>query len=173
MQRSVPFKGPLTTYPIFFTMKKLILIAATIFALPAIAFADANETSCASADSLAQDSAVNHSQTAINCCNHENPQFPGGENAMYDWLANNMNYPTEADEEGAKERVLVSFVVEKDGSITNVRVMQSSLPALDAEAVRLINAMPRWTPGKLNGVIKRVTYNLPINFKRLKARTIH
>lgn len=95
----------------------------------------------------------------------QKPQFPGGEEAMYKWLGSNINYPAAASEEGVQGRVVVEFVVGKDGSISNVRVVRSRHPALDKEAVRVIKAMPKWVPGRNNGQPVKVTYTLPVSFK--------
>ncbi len=95
----------------------------------------------------------------------QKPSFPGGEAAMYTWLGNNIVYPPAASEEGAQGRVVVEYVVGKDGSITNVRVVRPRHPALDREAVRVVSAMPTWVPGRNNGQPVKVTYTLPVTFK--------
>lgn len=95
----------------------------------------------------------------------QKPQFPGGEAEMYKWLGANIVYPPAAAEEGVSGRVVVEFVVGKDGSITNVRVVRPRHPALDKEAVRVVKAMPKWIPGRNNGQPVKVTYTLPVTFK--------
>lgn len=95
----------------------------------------------------------------------QKPEFNGGEAAMYKWLSDNIVFPTIAAEEGVQGRVVVEFVVGKDGSISNVRVVRPRHPALDKEAVRVVKAMPAWIPGRNNGQPVKVTYTLPINFK--------
>lgn len=95
----------------------------------------------------------------------QKPQFPGGEAAMYKWLGDNIVYPAAASEEGVQGRVVVEFVVGKDGSITNARVVRPRHPALDKEAVRVIKSMPKWVPGRNNGQPVKVTYTLPVTFK--------
>ena len=95
----------------------------------------------------------------------QKPEFPGGTAAMYTWLSNNINYPAAASEEGIQGKVTVQFIVEKNGSISNVKVVRGKHPALDAEAKRVVSKMPRWTPGRNNGQPVRVTYNLPVTFK--------
>ena len=92
------------------------------------------------------------------------PQFPGGMPAMMKWLTDNMKYPKEAQDAKQQGRVIVSFTVEKDGSITDVRVVKSVAPALDEEAIRVVKAMPKWNPGMQNGEPVRVKYNVPISF---------
>ena len=95
----------------------------------------------------------------------QKPEFPGGTSEMYKWLSNNINYPTEAAEDGVQGKVTVSMIIEKDGRITNVHVVRGRHPALDKEAVRAVKSMPRWNPGRNNGQPVRVTYDLPISFK--------
>ena len=91
--------------------------------------------------------------------------FPGGDAALYKWLSAQINYPADAAEAGITGRVIVSFVIEKDGSISNARVVRSIHPSLDAEAIRIVKKMPKWIPGKNNGQTVRVEYTLPISFK--------
>lgn len=95
----------------------------------------------------------------------QKPQFPGGEAEMYKWLGSNIVYPPAAAEEGVSGRVVVEFVVGKDGSITNVHVVRQRHPALDKEALRVVKAMPKWIPGRNNGQPVKVTYTLPVTFK--------
>lgn len=95
----------------------------------------------------------------------QQPQFPGGEAAMYQWLSSHINYPAAAAEEGVQGRVTVQFMVDKDGSIKNVKVMRGKHPALDKEAQRVVSAMPKWNPGRNNGQPVKVTYVLPVTFK--------
>lgn len=95
----------------------------------------------------------------------QKPSFPGGDAAMYQWLSNNINYPAAASEEGVQGKVIVQFIVEKDGHISGVHVVRGKHPALDAEAKRVVSKMPRWTPGRNNGQPVRVTYNLPVTFR--------
>ena len=95
----------------------------------------------------------------------ENPSFPGGMTALYQYFSTNIKYPSEAEAEGTQGRVLVSFVVEKDGSITDITVVKSVDPLLDAEAKRVISKMPRWNPGKNKGAVVRVKYTIPVTFR--------
>lgn len=95
----------------------------------------------------------------------QKPEFPGGEAAMYKWLGENIVYPAAASEEGVQGRVVVEFVVGKDGSITNVKVVRPRHPALDKEALRVVKAMPKWMPGRNNGQPVKVTYTLPVTFR--------
>jgi protein TonB len=95
----------------------------------------------------------------------EEPQFPGDDNARLRFLAQNISYPEKAQNEGKQGRVTVQFIVEKDGSLTNVKIVEGVSPELDAEAVRVIRSMPKWIPGKQRGVNVRVSYMLPIQFR--------
>ena len=92
------------------------------------------------------------------------PAFPGGMEAMIQFLSSNIQYPADAQKQKVDGRVLVNFVVEKDGSITEVKVVKPGFPSLDAEAVRVVKAMPKWKPGYQNGRAVRVLFTLPINF---------
>ena len=83
---------------------------------------------------------------------------------MMEYLAVNLHYPKEAEAKGLQGRVIANFVIEPDGSITNAKVVKPLDPALDAEALRLVNGMPKWTPGKQDGVPMRVKYTIPITF---------
>ena len=92
------------------------------------------------------------------------PEFPGGEEARMKFLRDNLIYPSEMMEKGIGGRVIVSFVVEKDGSITNIEVVKSVHELLDAEAVRVIKLMPKWTHAIHIGKHVRVRFRIPINF---------
>ena len=81
------------------------------------------------------------------------------------FLSDIVKYPVVAQENGVQGRVVVSFVVEKDGSITDVKVVRSVDPSLDKEAARVVKSMPRWIPGKQNGAAVRVKYNVPVSFR--------
>ena len=92
------------------------------------------------------------------------PSFPGGQSALFQFLSKNIQYPKLCEEHGIQGRVICSYIVEEDGSITDVQVRKSVHPSLDKEAVRVIQSMPKWNPGKENGLPVRVRYNLPITF---------
>ena len=93
------------------------------------------------------------------------PQYPGGQIAMMKYIMENMKYPEQAMKKGIQGRVTVSFIIEKDGSISNVSPIHSVHPLLDKEAVRVVKSMPKWSPGKHNGKPVRVRFNLPVMFK--------
>ena len=96
------------------------------------------------------------------------PEFNGGAGALMQYLSHNIHYPEESDVQG---RVIVSFVVDKDGSISNAQVVKSVHPSFDAEALRIINNMPKWIPGTQNGKPVNVKYVVPINFKSSNANS--
>jgi len=93
------------------------------------------------------------------------PEFPGGEEALYKYLAENIKYPVMAKNNKVEGRVYITFVIEKDGNVSDAKVLRSDNEELNAEALRVINAMPKWKPGMQRGVPVRVQYNIPISFK--------
>ena len=93
------------------------------------------------------------------------PSFPGGETALFKYLGDNIKYPVIAQESGIQGRVICQFVVNRDGSIVDIEVVRSVDKSLDAEAIRVISKMPRWTPGMQRGKTVRVKYTLPVNFR--------
>lgn len=93
------------------------------------------------------------------------PMYPGGEGALLGYLRDNIHYPTVAAENGVQGRVVVGFVVERDGSITDVKILRGVDPSLDREAMRVVKSMPRWNPGKQNGSAVRVKYQVPVSFR--------
>ena len=93
------------------------------------------------------------------------PSFPGGDSALLKYLFENVKYPVSALKAQKQGRVMVRFTVEKDGAISNVKVARSVTPSLDAEAVRAIKSMPKWSPGKQGGEFVRVKYIVPVTFR--------
>lgn len=91
------------------------------------------------------------------------PQFPGG--SVQKWIMKNVKYPMIAQENNIQGKVFVQFVIEKDGSVSDVKVARSVDPSLDKEAIRVVKAMPKWKPGKQRGKPVRVSYTVPINFQ--------
>jgi protein TonB len=90
---------------------------------------------------------------------------PPGQAGLFQYLSNTIQYPVVAEENGVQGRVIVTFVVERDGSITDVKVVKSVDPSLDREAVRVVRSMPKWTPGKQKGDAVRVKYTMPVTFR--------
>ena len=92
------------------------------------------------------------------------PAFPGGLEGMAEWIKSNLKYPDEAMRDSIQGRVVVTFIVERDGSVSGAEVARSVHPLLDAEALRLIGQMPKWAPGQMGGVAVRVKYTIPVSF---------
>ena len=101
----------------------------------------------------------------------EMPEFPEGMAACMKWISDNIQYPQEAKDKKEEGRVIVQFIVERDGSISNIEVKRSVSPSIDAEAVRLVQTMPKWKPGKQRGQVVRVKYTLPVMFRLNKEET--
>ena len=116
-------------------------------------------------ETIAQPEPPKEEETKVFDVVEQMPSFPGGPSALFEYLSKNIKYPVVAEENGIQGRVIVSFVVERDGSITDVRVVKSVDPSLDKEAVRVVKAMPKWIPGKQNGSAVRVKYTVPVTFR--------
>ncbi len=94
----------------------------------------------------------------------EMPEFPGGEAALRSFIAKSINYPVIAQENGIQGKVYVTFVVDKDGGISDAKIARGVDPSLDKEALRVVNSLPKWKPGKQRGKPVRVSYTVPISF---------
>ena len=114
---------------------------------------------------IAQPEPPTAEETKVVAVVEQMPSFPGGQSALLQYLSSNIKYPVVAEENGVQGRVIVTFVVEKDGSITDVRVVKSVDPSLDKEAQRVVKSMPKWIPGKQNGSAVRVKYTVPVTFR--------
>ena len=131
-------------------MKKLILLS--LMAVLCLMTASAQKT------------VVSQSKQNVYDMVEQMPEFPGGMPAMIDFLQANLKYPEDAIKQNVGGRVLVMFVVEPDGSLSNVGVARKVFPSLDAEAIRVVKTMPKWKPGKEKGKPVRVNFTLPIVF---------
>ena len=105
------------------------------------------------------------SETEVFTIVEEMPAYPGSDQKLYEYLGKNIKYPQIARESGIQGRVFVNFVVEPDGSVSNVKVMRGIGGGCDEEAIRVIKSMPKWKPGKQRGKAVRVTYTIPVVFK--------
>ena len=112
----------------------------------------------------AQKTIVSQSKQNVYDAVEQMPEFPGGMPAMMEFLQTNIKYPKDAIKQNVGGRVMVMFVVEPDGSLSNVRVARKVFPSLDAEAVRVVKAMPKWKPGKEKGRAVRVNFTMPVVF---------
>jgi len=92
------------------------------------------------------------------------PEFPGGEKALRNFIATNVKYPIKAQENGIQGKVYISFVVNKTGKVTDAKVVRGVDPSLDKEALRVVNNLPQWKPGKQHGKKVNVNYTVPISF---------
>lgn len=97
-------------------------------------------------------------------CSEILPEFPGGKDSLFSFLAKNTNYPKEAQENGVRGKVYVQFIVEKDGSLTDINVIRGIGSRCDEESKRVVNLMPNWIPGKQDGELVRVKFVLPFNY---------
>ena len=95
----------------------------------------------------------------------QNPYFPGGDTALLNYIHQHLRYPEAAKNAGIEGRVLVQFVVETDGSLSNFHIFKSAHPLLDEEAIRVLKSMPNWIPGKLGHKTVRLRYTMPVTFK--------
>lgn len=95
----------------------------------------------------------------------KNPEFPGGQAALMQFLSKNTKYPAEAQKAGKQGRVLLQMIIDKEGNITNLKVAQGVDPLLDAEALRVIGSMPKWKPGTQKGMPVNVRYTIPVMFR--------
>lgn len=95
----------------------------------------------------------------------ENPQYPGGETALFKFIGENLKYPSEAEKNNVQGRVILKFVVNPDGSVGKIEVLRSIDPLLDNEAIRVVKTLPKFRPGKQGGVPVKVWFMLPVLFK--------
>jgi protein TonB len=98
-------------------------------------------------------------------CVEQMPSFPGGSQKLKEFIEENLRYPKELEETCVQGRVIVRFIVERNGKLSNVKVVKSVHPALDKEALRIVKLMPRWIPGRQNGITVRVKFYIPIIFR--------
>ena len=116
----------------------------------------------------AQKTVVSQSNQSVYDQVEQMPEFPGGMPAMIEFLQTNLKYPEDAIKQQVGGRVMVMFVVETDGTLSNVRVARNVFPSLDSEAVRVVKTMPKWKPGKEKGRPVRVNFTLPVVFSLKK-----
>jgi TonB family protein len=128
------------------------------------AIADANNGEVLKAKEVVVDGKPQYEGEKVYDTVEQMPEFPGGPVALMKWLNENIKYPSIAEENGIQGRVVCSFIVETDGSFSNLEVVRSIDPSLDKEAVRVLKKMPKWNPGKQNGSSVRVKYIVPVTF---------
>ena len=120
---------------------------------------------CCLMTASAQKTVVSQKNQKVYDVAEQMPEYPGGIPAMFEYLMNNLKYPKDAEKQKVEGQVMVVFVVETEGSVSDVKVAKKVFPSLDAEAVRVVQAMPKWTPGKDKGKVVRVQYTLPVSFR--------
>ena len=164
-------------------VSKVLITAPAIFLLvlfisagtSGVSFAQEKKENSKSSESYQQEKKIQEKSTQVETMKtasgeevftkvDQAPTFPGGQAAMIDFLIKNIKYPDKAKKEFIQGKVFVTFVVETDGSITNVKVLRGVCGGCDEEAVRVIKLMPKWNPGSLKGQPVRVQFNLPIKF---------
>ena len=118
----------------------------------------------------ADSKSINLDETKVYDIVEQMPSFKGGDAALMEWLSRNIKYPVMAEENGIQGRVVATFVVERDGSITNVKIVKSVESSLDKEAVRVLMSMPKWIPGKQSGQDVRVRYTVPVTFRLVEEK---
>ena len=114
---------------------------------------------------VGDDSTVSDKEKVYHQVVGQQPSFPGGREELFKYLTYNVKYPIDATKNKIEGRILVTFVVEHDGSISNVDVANSVYPSLDKESIRVVSGMSKWIPGKVNGKTVRVKYTIPITFR--------
>ena len=119
-------------------------------------------------DTIEEEEVIVDGAEFFGCIQETMPSFRGGEQKLFEFLGNNLVYPKEAKEAGIEGKVFVEFYVEKDGTVTNVKVLKGIGYGCDEEALRVIGLMPKWIPGSQRGKAVRVRYTLPVNFKLSK-----
>jgi periplasmic protein TonB len=115
--------------------------------------------------SFAQDTVKSSIPRQVFTATEHAPEFPGGTGALHTFLAKNIHYPKSAYTQDVQGRVVAQFIVEPDGSLTDIRIKHSLTPDCDKETLRVISKMPLWNPGRQNGAFVAVYYTLPVTFK--------
>ena len=151
--------------PNLFAGFKCLLFAISALVLLVIVFVPAG----ANAQNKKVKKTQTHKETATDDKVYEvceqMPTYEGGDAALLKYLTDSVKYPELAKKHGVQGRVVIGFIVEKDGSLTNVKVLRAVDRALDAEALRVVKGMPKWIPGRQNEQRVRVKYNVPVSFR--------
>lgn len=127
-------------------MKKLILVFALLFIFSGVSSLKAQQ------------------EGEIFVVVENQPVFPGGEKALVEFISRNLKYPVESEKKGVQGTVFANFVIETDGSVSNVKILRGLNQECDAEVIRVISMMPKWTPGTQKGKPVRVSFNIPVKF---------
>ena len=158
-------------------MKKVLYVVMALSMMMAVSCKNGNKNTPKPVDGEAIDQAVEAVEAAAKALAEaagaipfvsveEKPTFNGGDaNDFSKWVNQNIQYPTVAQEKGVEGRVVLGFVVDENGQVKDVKVLKGVDPALDAEAVRVVSASPKWAAGKQNGQAAKVSYTFPVVFK--------
>ena len=147
-------------------MKKLVFAFAAVAAVCLASCGGNANTETATEEAAAPVEEVEEeAEEQIFTVVEKNPEFPGGAAALMKYLRDNINYPVIAQENGISGRVICEFVVNRDGTIVDAKVLRGVDPSLDKEALRVVNSMPKWNPGEQRGKPVRVRFTLPVQFK--------
>ncbi len=145
-------------------VKKSIIIVLMLNAVGILAACDAKKSE-EPAEEITTDSINNQETVAKDSILEEMPEFPGGKEMMMEYLGIYTKYPKEAIEAGIEGKSIIEFIVDKEGKICEPKVVKSLSPECDAEAIKAIMAMPKWTPGKVKGEPVRMKYTVPVTFR--------
>jgi TonB family protein len=152
------------SYLLFLPLAGILMVACNLDSKPQKAEGEQAKTTAVATPQKAAKGNVK-AQGKVYEVAEQMPNFAGGIPKLMEFLTGNVKYPEAAMKKGIEGRVIVSFVVNTDGSVSDAKVVRSIHPLLDKEALRVVNSMPKWTPGKQNGQVVRVKYNIPISFK--------
>lgn len=144
-------------------MKKILFLLSLLW-IASSAIAQSNNTANGRSDSNGPISGVGESEEEIYIITEQEPKFPGGKKGLTKYLSKNLHYPEAARENNIEGRVIVQFVIEKDGNVSNIKVLRDIGGGCGEEAIRVIQEMPKWTPAKQRGKPVRCQFTLPLNF---------
>jgi len=171
MNKKRSHKAGMTKYLIFLPIAALLMLLSNMEAVARLSKSATEnimaeiEMPVITTDVMSQSAVLQNDTSQVFTIVEEQPRFPGGEAELLKFLNENMKYPEDAKNGRIQGRVICSFIVNKDGTASDVQVTRGVHPSLDAEAVRVLQAMPRWTPGKQKGEVVRVRYNVPVVFR--------
>lgn len=147
--------------------RERMMLKAMTFVMVSVLFGGLSKAQAAGVHSEWQSLPSDTTVTKIWCCNPEvMPSFRGGKQKLMQFISDNLHYPEEYADSCIQGRVIVSFVIEKDGTVTKPKIVKGLNPAFDQEALRVVRMMPKWNPGSINGERRRMKYTIPVVFKQ-------
>lgn len=154
------------TKKVFMLLAAVMLMSASAMAQSNVRKGRVNRTKQVSTNNVKKQPAAKlEEDDEVYVVAEELPEFPGGHAALIAYIQKNINYPADAAKNGIQGRVWVSFIVEKDGSLSDIEIIRSPDSSFSKEAIRVLSSMPKWKPGKQNGKIVRVKWSMPVTFK--------